>query len=289
MQSRENDTFGHSLIGSCRCGTLHGSFGWPEQGSAPVRKPSYSAEPSDDSIIYEYKWGNGEPAIRVIRTPEKDFYQQHLDDSGSWVNGTGAIKPPLYRLPELLAADPERTVMLVEGEKDVDQATQVGLVATTNSRGAKGFQLHHVSWLAGRKVLIVADNDQAGVEGANRKAELLRPHVRSLKVVKCLPGLEDIEGGDLSDWLEANHSKTELKALLESLPEWRASSASVTTKLKLSKLSDFLVQPENEIAWLVDGWMPMAGTSAVVAKPKVGKSTFARNLSQPVARCRYRF
>ncbi len=282
-QSHENDTYGHLLVGGCQCGKSHDSLIWPKRGNVPARKPSYSNTPSDDSIIYEYQWASSEPAIRVIRTPEKDFYQQHLDDSGSWVNGTGAIKPPLYRLPELLAADPERTVLLVEGEKDADRANQAGLVATTNSRGAKGFQQHMVSWLAGRKVLIIADNDSAGVEGANRKAELLRSHVRSVKVIQCLPGLEDTEGGDLSDWLEAKHSVTELKELAASLPEWRQASASATTKLKLSKLSDFLVQPENEITWLVDGWMPMAGSSAAIAKPKVGKSTFARNLALAVA------
>jgi len=280
-QNHENDTYGHLLVGSCRCGESHGSPTWPERSNVSARKQPYSNKPSDDSIIYEYQWASGEPAIRVIRTPEKDFYQQHLDDLGSWVNGTGAIKPPLYRLPELLAADTERTVLLVEGEKDVDQAIQAGLVATTNSRGAKGFQQHMVSWLAGRKVLIIADNDSAGIEGANRKAELLRPHVKSVKVIQCLPGLEEIEGGDLSDWLEAKRSVTELKELAASLPEWRQASA--TTKLTLSKLSDFLVQPENEIAWLVDGWMPMAGSSAAIAKPKVGKSTFARNLALAVA------
>lgn len=86
-----------------------------------------------------------------------------------------SLSIPLYRLPELLAADPERTVLLVEGEKDVDQAIQAGLIATTNSRGAKGFQQHMVSWLAGRKVLIVADNDSAGVEGAQPKSGTASP------------------------------------------------------------------------------------------------------------------
>ncbi len=102
---------------------------------------------------------------------------------------------------------------------------------------------------------------QQELKGPNRKAELLRPHVKSVKVVQCLPGLEDIEIGDLFDWLEAKHSVAELKELAASLPEWRQVSASATTKLTLSKLSDFLVQPENEIAWLVDGWMPMAVAS----------------------------
>lgn len=280
-QSPENETYGHLLIGSCRCGKSHGSPVWPMPTTRSRSQASRSSRPPDGSIIYEYMWTNEEPAIRVIRTLEKDFYQQHPDESGNWINGTGDIKPPLYRLPGLLTSDPQRTVLLLEGEKDVDRAIGEGLVATTNSRGAKGFQQHHVSWLTGRKVLVIADNDTDGVEGTARKAELLKPHAASLKVIECLPGLEDLKGGDLSDWFDSGHTPSDLREFAESLPEWQSSSG--TSELSLTKLSDFLVQPENELAWLVEGWMPMAGTSTAIAKPKVGKSTFARNLSLAIA------
>lgn len=280
-QSPENDTYGHLLAGSCNCGKIHGSPTWPAPTRAQQRSRPHSTSPPLGSTVYEYQWADGTPAIRVVRTQDKNFYQQHCDDSGNWVNGTGAIKPPLYRLPELLTADLQRTVILTEGEKDCDEAISAGLIATTNSRGARGFQQHHVSWLAGRRVLIVADNDEDGIAGAKIKAELLKPHTESLKVIECLPGLEDLKGGDLSDWLDSGRTTRDLRELAESLPEWQPISGA--SELKLMKLSDFLVQPENEVAWLVDGWMPMAGTSAVIAKPKVGKSTLARNLALAVA------
>jgi len=232
--------------------------------------------------MYEYQWGDASPAIRVIRTAQKGFFQQHLDDSGNWVNGTGSIKPPLYRLPGLIKADLQSTVLLVEGEKDTDRAVQEGFVATTNPRGAKGFQSHMVPYLAGRKILVIADNDDVGRDGANRKAEMLVPVAQSVKVIECLPGVEDIDGGDLSNWFDAGHNVTELRELAESSPEWQAVEHS--SGFKLMNFVDFLDKPDGELDWLVDGWMAVGGTSTVVAKPKVGKSTFARNLSLSVAR-----
>jgi hypothetical protein len=79
-----------------------------------LQSQPHSTSPPAGSIIYEYKSADGKPAIRVVRTPNKEFYQQHLDSSGNWINGTGAAKPPLYRLPELLAADPRKTVLLLD-------------------------------------------------------------------------------------------------------------------------------------------------------------------------------
>jgi putative DNA primase/helicase len=41
----------------------------------------------------------------------------------------------LYRAPELIAAPPESVVYIVEGEKDVDAAYALGVVATCNPDG----------------------------------------------------------------------------------------------------------------------------------------------------------
>jgi hypothetical protein len=282
VQNANSDTYGHWLGGTCKCGNNHRSLVAYIPTSIGNRNSRLASVPPDGSTVYEYQWGNGSPVIRVIRIIPKDFYQQHLDDSGNWVNGTGAIKPPLYRLPELIKADLQRTVLLVEGEKDTDRAVQEGFVATTNPRGAKGFQSQMVPFLAGRKILVIADNDDAGRDGANRKAEMLRAVAQSVKVIECLPGVEDINGGDLSNWFDAGHNVTELRELAESLPEWQASEHS--SGFKLMNFVELLDKPDGELDWLVDGWMAVGGTSTVVAKPKVGKSTFARNLSLSVAR-----
>ena len=52
----------------------------------------------------------------------------------------------------------------------------------------------------------------------------------------------------------------------------------------LTLLSDLLREPEEQVDYVVDGMLPTAGLSALVAKPKVGKSTLARQLALAVAR-----
>jgi AAA domain len=52
----------------------------------------------------------------------------------------------------------------------------------------------------------------------------------------------------------------------------------------LTSLTDLLREPEEQVEYVVDGMLPSGGLSALVAKPKVGKSTLARQLALAVAR-----
>lgn len=54
--------------------------------------------------------------------------------------------------------------------------------------------------------------------------------------------------------------------------------------LKFTSLKDLLAEPREETTWLVEGLLPSGGLSLFVAKPKVGKSTLARQLALAVSR-----
>jgi hypothetical protein len=54
--------------------------------------------------------------------------------------------------------------------------------------------------------------------------------------------------------------------------------------ISLRLVRDLLNEPEEAIQWVVDGLLPTAGLSLIAAKPKVGKSTLARQLAVSVAR-----
>jgi hypothetical protein len=118
----------------------------------------------------------------------------------------GMPKPhPLYQLPSLLTAE---LVYVCEGEKAADAARCYGLVATTSPHGAQSAK--HADWsaLAGKRVIILPDNDAAGEEYAAEVAGILcrlqpSPIVRVIR----LSGLP--EGGDIADW---HGSLSELEA-----------------------------------------------------------------------------
>ncbi len=58
---------------------------------------------------------------------------------------------------------------------------------------------------------------------------------------------------------------------------------SPSTNFKLTTLDDLLAEPEEQIPYVWDRALPCGGFSILAAKPKVGKSTFARALSVAIS------
>src|SRR4051794_30377462 len=90
---------------------------------------------------YDYPDATGKVVFQVVRYAPKDFRQRRPDPGkpDGWVWSLGDLTRPLYRLPELLAADIAAPVHLVEGEKAADRLRALGLVATTTAQGAQGW------------------------------------------------------------------------------------------------------------------------------------------------------
>jgi hypothetical protein len=61
-------------------------------------------------------------------------------------------------------------------------------------------------------------------------------------------------------------------------------AAATTGAFRLTVMQDLLAEPEEHVAYVLDGKLPAGGLGLLSAKPKVGKSTFARGLCLAVAR-----
>ena len=155
---------------------------------------------------------------------------QCFDNSANWypvgrkgpatmstVKNAPAAQLVLYRLPELLAADPSVPVHLGEGEKDVDRLRALGLTATCNPMGAGKWREEYNNYLQGRVVVILPDKDDAGRAHAQKVARSLHSIAASIKIVE-LPGLP--AKGDVSDWLDAGGTVEQLQALVEVASEF---------------------------------------------------------------------
>ena len=118
----------------------------------------------------------------------------------------------LYRLPELIAADALAPVFLVEGEKDADRLTGLGLIATTSPGGANKWRSEFAKFLAARRVVVLPDNDEAGRAHAETVARDLKGTARAVAILK-LDGLP--EKGDVSDWIDQGQTKDRLLDLAE--------------------------------------------------------------------------
>ena len=151
---------------------------------------------------------------RPIRRSDDGTGYQVADPRGKW---------PLYNLPEL-CEQPDGIVLAVEGEKCVDAASGIGVLATTSAHGAQSAGKTDWAPLAGRRVALVPDNDPDGAGYATAVRSYLLALTPPAEVIEvALPGLP--AKGDLADWIAqrkgqpANQIREELMQLVCGEPE----------------------------------------------------------------------
>lgn len=168
---------------------------------------------------WDYEDKNGTLLYRIVRYPNGDskrFLAHRLTQDGHWLRSIEGVRRVLYRLPQLLAADPKGAVFIPEGEKHVDRLISLDLIATCNPFGAGSWRDEYSAHLKGRRVVILADNDKPGRDHARGIADSLQGVAASVEILE----LEDLpEHGDVSDWLDTGHAADELISLAETLPK----------------------------------------------------------------------
>ncbi len=166
---------------------------------------------------YNYHDADGTLIFQAVRYEPKGFAQRRPDGRGGWIFNLDGIQPVLYRLPELLAADPRRGVFVCEGEKDVDALIGLGLTATTSPMGAGKWRPDYAEALRGRHVVLLPDNDDPGRAHMAEVARSLHGVAKSVRIVD-LAGLPT--KGDVTDWLAGGGTKKALLALAQDATVW---------------------------------------------------------------------
>ena len=167
---------------------------------------------------YDYMDELGKLLFQVVRFEPKDFRQRQPDGKGGWIWNLRGVRRVLYRLPELLKADPSSTVFICEGEKDVDRLRSHGLIATCCAGGAAKWKHVDDEPLHGRHVVVIPDNDRPGIRHPQQVAASLDGKAASVKV---LAPLVEIEHGDVSDFLDDGGDAEDLDRLATEAPEWK--------------------------------------------------------------------
>jgi hypothetical protein len=171
------------------------------------------------------------------------------------------------RLPELLAAPPDAAVHIAEEEKDAETLAALGLVATTNSEGARkdAWTTELNPWFAGRKrVFIPEDNDEPGRKFAREKAKALEGIVPDIRIVS-FPDVP--EGEDITYWLrELGHTREEYLARCEAAPRWESGPLASTL------LADVRM---NGVNWLWPDHFAFGKLGIIAGLPDEGKGQLA--------------
>lgn len=117
-----------------------------------------------------------------------------------------AVNPllSLWRLPQIVAADPRAPVFVVEGEKVAKELVRLGFQATTGYAGMGKWDYTWGRYFAGRRVVVVPDRDPKDVAlayGHTIAGSCFYYEAAEVRVV-TIPCTElDPKGGDLCHWL----------------------------------------------------------------------------------------
>jgi len=190
------------------------------------------------TATYDYKDESGQLLYQAVRYDNKDFSQRRPDGKDGWKWNLDGVRRVLYRLPELLRANPDDWVFIVEGEKDVDRLFDEGLIATTCPMGAGKWDDNFSEFLNDRKLIaIIPDNDEAGKKHAKQIEESLINVGVKPKIIE-LPNLP--EKADVTDWFNNDGTKEKLLELTEKAKHYELIDTSQFKPLSSQKLLDIL-------------------------------------------------
>jgi len=235
-------------------------------------------EPSKIVATYQYHDEGGRHLYDVVRFHPKDFRQRAAN--GTW--STKGIRRVLYRLPELQG---RTQAVVVEGEKDADRLRSINLPGTTAPGGASKSEnkskwsdsyTEQLKAASVEQVIVLPDNDEAGRLHADQVARSCYAAGLQVKVV-TLPELP--EKGDVSDWIDAGHTRAQLLALIKAgaLCEPTQISApigpvSIDTKpsgrvVRLTAASAIIPRP---VRWLWDGRLALGTFNLLGGREGIG-------------------
>lgn len=226
--------------GSSVCNRDSIGHGWADSGKQTK---------SGHAILWPESWEGKSPAPKVIDTDyyyyscRDDIYSvkvviQRLDNGSKkcfqqFSRGKGWLKTRpkgmeradirLYKYEELTyAIEHGITIFICEGEKCAEALLSLGLYATTNIQGCKGFSESDLKDLGDyQNIVLVPDRDQPGMELMEKWAKLL-PNAQWLYPypAKDWVNIPPDNGMDVFDWIQDfKLEKEDIRSAIAVIPE----------------------------------------------------------------------
>ncbi len=207
---------------------------------------------------YQYISHEGELLFEKIRFEPKEFLI--INPHGY---GDGGNKGAIYNAQNLNDID-GKVVYIVEGEKDVDTLTGLGLLACT-SGGASNWPEQNNHLFKGASIRIIPDNDIPGREYAKKVRESLEGVAEKVKVMYCPDQYKDV-----SEWVINGGTAQNIEDIFN------------THKFKTISF-DGLLALDMKTDWLVKDYLEANSLCQIFGAPGSGKSFFALDMAYCLA------
>lgn len=163
--------------------------------------------------IFVFVDRNNNPIYAKVKFMNKDGKKStpyFYIDKGQVLKGRGYEEVPYNLYNVIKAIENDKSIVIVEGEKDVNTINGLlrshGYVATS-LKGCKDLSCLEKEEA---KIFVIGDTGEAGQKYINKIKYELKPTVKELRIVR-LPGIKQLgDNKDVTDWLEAGHTKEEL-------------------------------------------------------------------------------
>jgi hypothetical protein len=218
---------------------------------------------ADGRAVYDY--GNGHQVFRYRTREGKEIVQK---------NHPGKVTQ-LYRHPDSQPIEDAEFVVVVEGEKSVDAALRLGIACvTTWPGGAKAVDHVNIDPLMGKRIRLIADNDEPGRAAMAHLAARLAG-VATVESISTAPvqkqGIDDLwlDGGELKDLVPLD------------VAPYKADQPEPERTLVLTRM-DSIKTRKPRFLW--ENMIPYGAFVLMAGKGGTGKSTFAMYLAGGITR-----
>jgi 5S rRNA maturation endonuclease (ribonuclease M5) len=228
------------------------------QFSVPAaRNANGSHHPEEKPVIekiYQYHDELGGEVYQVVRLKPKSFRQRH-DENGQWVWNMDGVDRVLYRLPEILK---QSEIWIVEGEKDADNLSSLGLSATCNVGGSGKWMDGYTDSLKDKNIILCGDTDEPGKKHVKLVFDSVAGHARSVRIVN-LPS----SSKDVSDFIQSLGQESAKNALLqmrdESAPHVKGIKLPLFSMADLESRYSRYASAFKENSFDLGKWLPTLG------------------------------
>ncbi|HEX7999609.1 MAG TPA: hypothetical protein VF528_14575 [Pyrinomonadaceae bacterium] len=181
---------------------------------------------------YDYRDESGVLLYQNCRFEPKDFRQRKPNGQGGWEWKLNGVRRVPFGLPELIEGlneQPDRYVILTEGEADCINTRSCGFISSSFKSWKSDFN----KFITNAHVVLLIDHDKSGVKQAADAARIIKGCVRTLKIVDLFDGepLPDKHGKDVSDWFAAGGTFDQLQAIIESTADYSPDAANDTPQI----------------------------------------------------------
>jgi 5S rRNA maturation endonuclease (ribonuclease M5) len=254
---------------------------WPSAKAAPRFEPppvKVHIGQGRGQIVatYDYADEHGELLYQAVRYDPKDFRQRRPVGSG-WNWSIKGVRRVIYRMAEVMQAVADgQTIYICEGEKDVENARALGLVATCNAMGADNgsgnkWLPEFADVLVNADVVVVPDQDEPGQRHAAWVVQTLKGKARNIGLLNVR------QGKDLSDWIDSGATVSDIEgaivdAIEVEVPPPKDEPAPAKEHEPMFVAVGDLVDNLQPIQWLIEDYIETDSLSLVYGAPGGGKS-----------------